>query len=192
MKGYIYIAGRGADPALHDDLNDPLFGPVPTLGACMPNVRRVVEKGDHVFVVSGKTAGVQQYVVGGFRVEEKISALAAYGRFPENRMRVDAQGRIQGNIIVEEDGSRCALDEHDRASFEARARNYLVGTAPLAMTTPVEIERSRRETMNRLGQIVGRPPANRIIDVIGRCKRLDEDQVGEIVAWLAGMKEEPA
>ncbi len=66
---------KGADPAQGWVMTDPIFGPVPTLGACMPNVRRVVERGDYIFVVSGQAVGVKQYIVGGFEVDKKINAL---------------------------------------------------------------------------------------------------------------------
>lgn len=191
MKGYIYVAGRGADPALRNDLNDPIFGEVPTLGACMPNIRRIVQRGDHVFVVSGKTQGVQQYVVGGFEVDDKISALAAYDRFPENRIKRAPDGNLTGNIIVNADGSRSPLDEHngdDDQAFERRIRNYIVGTHPVAMASPEEVQRARDETMGKLAQVLGRPPSNRIIDLLGRWRRLDESQVRELIVWLAGIK----
>jgi len=191
MKGYIYVAGRGADPALHNDLNDPIFGDVPTLGACMPKIRRAVEKGDHVFVVSGKTEGVQQYVVGGFEVDEKISALAAYRRFPQNRIERRPDGHLVGNIIVNADGSRSPLDEHnedDHQAFERRIQNYIVGSRPVAMTSTEEVQRARHETMGKLAQILQRPPSNRIIDLLGRWRRLDENQVKELFAWLSGIK----
>src|ERR1700741_4700358 len=97
VKGYIYITGQGADPAAHQNLNDPLFAKVPTLGACMPNIRRVVQLGDYIFVVSGRISTVEQYVIGGMRVDEKIDALAAYRRFPENRLHVNDQGQVWGN-----------------------------------------------------------------------------------------------
>ena len=191
MKGYIYVAGRGADPALRNDLNDPIFGEVPTLGACMPNIRRSVEKGDHVFVVSGKTAGVQQYVVGGFEVDEKITALAAYDRFPRNRIRRRPDGQLVGNIIVNADGSRSALDEHnedDDQAFERRIRNYVVGSRAVAMTSMEEVQRARDETMVKLAQVLQRAPSNRIIDLLGRWRRLDETQVRELITWLSGIK----
>ena len=191
MKGYIYVAGRGADPALNDDLNDPIFGEVPTLGACMPNIRRAVEKGDHVFVVSGKTEGVQQYVVGGFEVDQKITALAAYDRFPQNRISRAPHGHLVGNVIVTADGSRSPLDEHtedDDQAFERRIRNYVVGSRPVAMTSTEEVQRARDETMGKLAQILKRPPSNRIIDLLGRWRRLDEMQVRELTTWLSGIK----
>ena len=86
LKGYIYVSGTGTDPAERRNLNDPRFRKTPSLGACVPNIRRLVLPGDHIFVVSGMTPGVQQYVVGGFEVAEKISALAAYKRFPEAKL----------------------------------------------------------------------------------------------------------
>ena len=186
MKGYIYISGGGADPEVHDNLNDPLFSKVPTLGACMPNIRRLVEEGDYVFVVSGKTVGVQQYVVGGFKVAEKISALAAYERFPENRLYVDDNGIKRGNIIVLPDGSQHPDDDHDSATFQNRIENYLVGVDPVALETPQEVERGRRQTLEKLSSILGRPRGNRVIDVMGRWAKLSEPQVKELLAWLHG------
>ena len=191
MKGYIYIAGRSADPALHDDLNDPIFGDTPTLGACMPNIRKSVEKGDYIFVVSGKCTSVQQYVVGGFEVEEKISALAAYERFPANRLVQAKNGNLVGNIVVTADGSRHPLDEHhsdDERAFEKRVQNYIIGKNPVVLDTPNEVERSRNESVSKLAEIIESPPSNRIIDLLGRWRKLDEVQVNEIVNWLTGIK----
>lgn len=190
MKGYIYISGGGADPAEHDNLNDPLFRGRPTLGACMPNIRRLVEPGDFVFVVSGKTGGVQQYVVGGFQVVEKISALAAYDLFPENRLTEDENGVKRGNIIVMPDGSQNPIDTHDSETFEQRIENYIVGVDPVVLDTPAEVEVGRIETLEKLSAILGRPRGNRVIDVMGRWARMDESQVAEMLAWLKGAKDQ--
>src|SRR6516165_856032 len=103
MKGYIYTMFPGADPARGWTLTDPIFGKVPTLGACVPNIRRVVLPGDHIFAISGRAPGVQQYVVGGFQVAEKISQLAAHGRFPDLRQRQLDDGTLRGNVIVTAD-----------------------------------------------------------------------------------------
>lgn len=188
MKGYIYITGSGADPARHRNLNDPMFRGRPTLGACMPNVRRLVLPGDHVFVVSGATAGVQQYVVGGFQVAEKISALAAYQRFPENRLKLDAEGKLVGNIIVEPNGDQHALDRHRPETFSRRIENYLVGMNPVALETPAEVARGRDETLDQLSMILNRPRANRVIDLMGRWAKLDAAQVQNTLDWLRGIK----
>lgn len=188
MKGYIYISGGGADPGRFGNLNDPLFGRPPTLGACMPNIRRAVSLGDFIFVVSGKTAGVQQYVVGGFEVAEKITALAAYDRLPANRLRIDEQGNRQGNIIILPDGSQNPQDDHAADTFESRIQNYIIGKNPVQLETPLEVARGRDETLVKLSSILDKPRANRVIDVMGRWAKLDEPQVINMVRWLEGIK----
>lgn len=188
MKGYIYITGTGTDPGLKGNLNDPILSRRPSLGACMPNIRRLVTRGDHIFVVSGSVSGAQQYVVGGFRVEDKLDALAAYERFPENRLQLDSQGIVQGNIIINADGTQHALDHHDPASFEDRIKNYIVGSHPVALTTLAETALSRLQTLDKLATILQKPKANRVIDVMGRWARLNQDQVKEMLDWLRGIK----
>lgn len=190
MKGYIYISSPGADPGRNRNLNDPMFRRTPTLGACMTNIRRLVFPGDHVFVISGATKGVQQYVVGGFQVVEKINALAAYERFPDNRLRRDSDGRIIGNIIVDEIGQQHPLDKHAANTFASRIQNYLVGVNPVALETPGEVARGRDETLDRLSSILERPRANRIIDLMGRWAKLDGSQVEKTLDWLRGIKAE--
>lgn len=188
MKGYIYITGAGADPALRNNLNDPIFSKVPTLGACMPNIRRFVTKGDWIFVVSGKSAQVQQYVVGGLRVSEKISALAALDRYPENALSKDKDGKVWGNIICDEDGHPSALDHHPRDTFEARLENYIVGDSSVVLASPNEVERGRTETLGKLADILGKPRRNRVIDVMGRMSKLSAPQVQDMLNWLEGIR----
>jgi hypothetical protein len=188
MKGYVYIASNGTDPALRNNLNDPLFSRVPTLGACMPNVRRLVDIGDFIFLVSGKTTGARQYVVGGIRVEEKIHALAAYGRFPENRLSRLPDGRLTGNIIVQADGSQHPLDRHSPTTFERRIENYIVGSRGIALTTEREVELGRQQTIEKLSSILGRQQRNRVIDIMGRWAKLDASQVDAMLDWLQGLK----
>jgi len=137
MKGYIYITATGTDPSLRGNLNDPLFTKMPTLGACMPNIRRVVTKGDWIFVVRGKVTGAEQYVVGGLQVEEKIDALAAYERFPENRLTMGAEGQLMRNVIVQADGSKHQLDNHPAKRFQERVKNYVIGSDAIEISTPV-------------------------------------------------------
>src|SRR5437879_4794259 len=139
MKGYIYTMFSGADPGLGWQMTDPIFGKVPTLGSCVPNIRRAVAPGDHIFVVSGRAPGVQQYVVGGFKVAEKIDALTAFKRLPENRLHKSADGTVAGNIIVDSRGRHHPLDAHD--NFERRVENYVIGTMPMALSTPQEVKR---------------------------------------------------
>jgi hypothetical protein len=187
LKGYIYITSPGTDPGLLNNLNDPLFRGTPTLGACMPNIRRFVVPGDFIFVVSGKTTGVQQYVVGGLRVAEKLDALAAYGRFPANRLHIGEDGLLKGNVIVNPDGTQHELDTHQADSFENRIRNFIVGTDAVALETPREVQLGRERSLAKLSDLFGRQ-GNRAIDVIGRMKKLDDGQVRGMIDWLQGIK----
>jgi hypothetical protein len=187
VKGYIYITGSGTDPAARKNLNDPLFTKTPTLGACMPNIRRVVTLGDYIFVVSGKVPGVQQYVVGGMRVEEKISALAAFKRFPENRLHRNSDGLLWGNIIVDSRGKQHALDHHPSNSFQDRVKNFIVGSNPISLETEREVAIGREQTLPKLSDVLGKK-GNRVIDVMSRWAKLDEAQVKDLIAWLEGIK----
>jgi hypothetical protein len=188
VNGYIYTMYRGADPGHGWIMNDPIFGRCPTLGACVPNIRRVVTVGDFIFAISGRVPGERQFVVGGFRVAEKIDALAAYARFPENRLRRMPDGTVRGNVIVNADGSQHADDNH--ANFERRVENYVVGCDPLVLETAAEFDRGREETLSTLRHIFARE-GNRVFDIVGRCRRLDKQQVAELAGWLRSIKEAP-
>lgn len=192
MKGYIYISSTNADPERNRNLNDPIFREPPTLGGCMPPIRRLVLPGDYVFVVSGTTRGVQQYVVGGFQVVEKIDALAAYNRFPEYRLHLNAEGKVVGNVLIDGDGNQHPLDTHSPNNFARRVENYLVGVNPVALETPAEVARGRSETLDRLSSILEKRRANRVIDVMGRWARLDQAQIEKTLDWLRGIKAQPA
>lgn len=189
LKGYIYITGTGSDPGLLNNLDDPLFGDPPTLGACMTNIRDFVDPGDWLFVVTGKTPSVQQYVLGGLRVAEKIDALAAHGRFPENRLTQDESGFVRGNIIVDSDGKQHPLDTHSPDTFERRIRNYIVGDEAAALQTVREVELGRERTLRKLSEMFEKP-GNRPIDIMGRQRKLDEGQVHGLLDWLHGIKAE--
>ncbi|MCW2387124.1 hypothetical protein M2333_000170 [Sphingobium sp. B11D3B] len=190
MKGYIYISSPNADPERNRNLNDPIFRKTPTLGGCMPPIRRLVRPGDYVFVISGATRGVQQYVVGGFEVAEKIDALAAYNRFPENRLQLNAEGKVVGNVLVDSTGKQHPLDTHSPTNFASRIENYLIGVNPVALETPAEVARGRSETLDRLSSILEKRRANRVIDVMGRWARLDQVQIEKTLDWLQGIKQQ--
>lgn len=186
MKGYLYIMSTGSDPGQGWYMNDPdLNNKVPTLGACMPNVRRLVNPGDYIFVVSGSVPEVQQYVVGGLQVAEKINALEAYARLPQNRMKKLQDGSIHGNIIVDEFGTHHPLDGH--IDFENRVENYIIGKDPLSLTNPEEIERSRSETLPMLEKLFGAkggPP----ISIMGRWRKLNPRQIEQLREWLEDIR----
>lgn len=192
MKGYIYISSTNADPEKNRNLNDPIFRNSPSLGGCMPPIRRLVVPGDYVFVVSGATKGVQQYVVGGFQVAEKIDALAAYQRFPENRLQLNTEGRVVGNVLIDGKGNQHPLDTHSPDTFARRIENYLVGVNAVALETPAEVARGRDQTLDRLSSILEKRRANRVIDVMGRWARLDSTQIQKTLDWLQGIKAQPA
>jgi hypothetical protein len=186
MKGYIYTMYEGADPGHGWSLNDPIFGTVPTLGACVPNIRRVVELGDYIFVVSGRVKSEKQFVVGGFRVDDKISALAAFKRFPENRLRLAPSGAVQGNIIVNSKGEHHRLDEHD--NFASRINNYLVGGDPVVLETSTQQRAGREETIPFLSHLFGKE-GGRVFDLIGRHRKMTGTQVKQTLDWLRNLAE---
>lgn len=188
MAGYIYITGEGADPGAGRPLNDPLFTRVPTLGACMPNIRRSVSLGDYIFVVSSKLEKVQQYVLGGFQVDKKINAIQAYAQFPENRLRLDENGKLQGNVIVQENGQQHPLDRHNAESLARRVENYIVGKNPIELALPTEVELGRAESINAVARALGKSPANRMVDVMGRFSKLSDEGVNDLLAWLSSVK----
>ena len=188
MKGYVYISGTGTDPGALKNMNDPiLFSKTPTLGACMPNIRRVVLPGDFIFVVSGKVPAIQQYVVGGMEVVEQIDALAAYERFPENRLQTGPTGLVEGNVIVDASGNQHPLDRHSPETFEARIKNFIVGTNPVALETEREVAMGREQTLPKLSELLGKR-GNRVIDVMSRLAKLNENQVQDMLSWLQGIK----
>lgn len=186
MNGFIYTMYAGADPGHGWIMNDPTVRKTPTLGACVPNIRRRVGIGDWVFAISGRVAGEQQFVVCGFRVNEKIDQLAAYARFPEHRLRRGPNGQQIGNVIVNADGSQHPNDKH--TNFERRIENYIVGGESIVIESPGEIERGRAKTMATLNRIFGRQ-GNRVFDIVGRSRKMNAQQVEELRGWLESLKD---
>ena len=118
MIGKIFITRQGYDPQLGKHIKDPYLGPQPSLGACRPDIRKQLRKGDHIFVISGKVPQANQFVMAGFEIEAKIDATEAYQLFPEQRLRQGQDGQLMGNIIVDANGYQHQLDNHN--SFENR------------------------------------------------------------------------
>lgn len=192
-KGYIYITSSGYDPDKGKHLKDPHLGDIPTLGACMPNIRRQVVPGDHIFVISGKIPNrnghieIPQYVVAGFEVNEKITTFEAYDRFPDLRLRKRDDGQVDGNIIITATGMQHPLDTHSMESFPRRVENYVVGCSPLVLETPAEVEQGRADTVRILREILkkqGYAPVN----IMGRWSKLDVGQIDELNQWLRSLK----
>jgi hypothetical protein len=186
MIGKIFITRSGYDPELGKHVKDPYLGPCPTLGACRPDIRRQLKKGDHIFVISGKIPEANQFVMGGFEIESKIPAIEAYRLFPELRLHMLHDGQLTGNIIVTADGRQHELDNHN--SFDQRIKNYVIGTSLITLATPNEIAEGRKHTLDALRDILHKK-GNSPFAVVGRFgSTLTEKQVLQLREWLAGLK----
>ena len=188
MVGKIFITRTGYDPQLGKHVKDPYLGPKPTLGACRPDLRRRLSEGDHIFVISGKVPGAEQFVMGGFEIEDRMNALEAYERFPQHRLRRRSDGQLTGNIIVNAHGEQHELDDH--TSFSSRIKNYLLGKNPIVLQTSPEIAQGRSETLEALQEIL-RKKGNSPVRVVGRWgSDLTEAQVLHLRDWFARIKRE--
>ena len=186
MIGKIFVTSSGCDPVAGKHVKDPYLGLNASLGACRPDIRERVEKGDHVFVVAGKVRNVDQVVLGGFEVAEKIGAIEAYERFPEQRLRRLPDGQVTGNVIVNADGQQHELDHHDQ--FARRIENYLVGTNSIALLTLEEIAEGRLRTLEILRDVFGQK-GDSVRAVIGRARNMTEKQVYRLRTLLDAVKD---
>ena len=151
----------------------------------MPNVRKMAQLGDSIFVISGKISGNLQYVIGGFDVAEKIHASEAYKRFPEHHLLRRTDQELTGNIIVDGTGEQHFLDNHE--NFDKRLENYIVGKNPIVLTDSSEIKKGREGTLEMLKNLFnkdGKMPR----DIVGRMRTLDEEQIKKLKAWLLSLK----
>ena len=186
MAGKIFITRTGYDPQLGKHVKDPYLGPEPTFGACRPDVRRQLSEGDHIFVVSGKVKGAEQFVMVAFEIDAKISAVEAYQRYPQHRLRRRSDGQLTGNIIVDAFGRQHELDDHD--SFASRTENYLLGKNPITLRSPQEIALGRAETLEVL-QATLQKKGSSAIRLVGHWgTNLTEAQVVYLRRWLAHIK----
>ena len=193
MSSYIFVS-PGSDPGMGKALVDPILQPDKkarsTMGTCRPDLRRRVKLGDQIFVISGSMGkNVQQYVIGGLEVQDKLSSqIAAFDQFPENRLRFDESGQRLGNIIVTADGRHHPEDRHDK--FERRIQNYLVGRTSVILQTPREIQLGRERSVDILASLFDRPGSTRIQQVIGRMRKLTEEQATRLREELQALKRE--
>ena len=187
MIGKIFVTGSGCDPVEGKHVKDPYLGENPSLGGCRPDIRKLIQKGDNIFVVSGKVRGIAQVVLGGFEVAEKISAMEAYERFPEQRLQLRPDGQVTGNVIVNSINEQHELDHHKIETFDRRAENYIVGTNPIALLTLEEITEGRERTLEILRDVFD-PKGNSIREIMGRHRKLTEKQVLKLRAHLNDVK----
>jgi hypothetical protein len=191
MMGRIFITRSGYDPEKGKHLKDPTLGPLPTFGACRPDIRRRIVEGDHIFVISGKVRSAPQYVIGGFEVAQKIDVMTAFRKIPEQRLHRRSDGQLDGNIIVDERGNQHCLDNHPATTFEKRIADYVIGRNPIALTTPEEVALGREQTLEVLRSVLCKPGASPI-EVVGRWgSPLSEDQVMQLRDWLHSLKQTP-
>jgi hypothetical protein len=190
MIGRIFITRTGYDPERGKHVKDPTLGPVPTLGACRPDIRRKVVEGDHIFVISGRVPGLPQYLIGGFEVAQKLDVMTAFRTLPEQRLHRLPDGQLDGNIIVDGRGRQHRLDTHRAETFAKRIEDYVVGRNPIALTTPEEIALGRAQTLDVLRDVL-RKPGESPIEVVGRWgSTLSESQVLELRDWLHSLKQQ--
>ncbi|MGZ3417079.1 MAG: hypothetical protein ACXVEE_04390 [Polyangiales bacterium] len=187
MIGKIFITRSGYDPEHGKHVKDPYLGPQPSLGACRPDIRKVLTKGDWVFTISGKVPGIAQFVMGGFEVANKIDASDAYRRFPERRLHLLPDGQLAGNVVVDAEGHQHPLDGHKSGTFAQRTGNYLIGTNPLVVRTPPAIARARAETLDKLRSTFEHD-GNSAVQIITRFgKQMSARQVYALIDWLASL-----
>lgn len=185
--GKIFITRHGYDPEFGKHIKDPyLYKDSPSIGACRPDVREKVKKGDHIFVISGKVEQAPQLVLGGFEIEEKMHAREAFKLFPQQRLHKREDGQLDGNIIVNGRGAQHRFDNH--SNFTRRINNYIIGTNCLTLLKPAEMALGRTETLEALRDILKKKGA-RPIDVVGRWGSwLTETQIMQLRDWLRSVK----
>lgn len=186
MVGKIFITRQGYDPQLGKHVKDPYLGDSPSLGACRPDIRKALKEGDHIFTISGRIAQANQYVMGGFEIDQKIDADIAYARFPEQRLQEREDGQLTGNIIIDQTGKQHSLDDHN--GFDRRIKNYVVGKNLIALSEPAEIALGRVQTLQALQDILHKRGTSPFA-VVGRFgTKLTEEQVIELRKWLKTIK----
>ena len=194
MVGKIFITRTGYDPEYGNHIKDPFLEGEPSLGACRPDIRRTLKEGDHVFTITGKLPKfptINQYVMCGFEVAEKISAMEAYSRFPAQRLRKADNGQLLGNVVVDSTGDKHSLDQHNDSEerFQRRIQNFIVGKNLVMPQTSEEIAQAREETMDILCRVVGKL-GRQPFDLIGRSgMKLTEKKVVMLIEWLQSIKQ---
>ena len=127
----------------------------------------------------------------GFEVAEKITALEAYYRFPEQHLKIRDDGQLDGNVIVDQLGKQHPLDNHlGGKKFERRIKNFVVGKNLILPESSGEIMRARQQTMEILSRILGKL-GKQPFGLIGRsAKSLDDKQVSMLIEWLFSIKDQ--
>ena len=186
MVGKIYITRHGYDPQKGGYIKDPYLDGCPTMGACRPDIRKSLNVGDTIFVVSGGVPGFKQFLMGCFDIREKITMQEAYKRFPEQRLHRRDDGQLAGNVIIDAEGRQHELDNH--SNFAGRLADYIVGGNEIILRGDEEIKAGRDQTMDVLRDVFNKA-GSKPFDIFGRAApRLKADQVDKLKNWLESIK----
>ena len=189
MSGYIYIAGsfKTLDPTSLGDIdNDPHFWDAPpTWGICRPDLRAGAKVGDVVFFVLPKASGLPQTIFAYLKIAEIITHAQAYTRHDLQRKRMGDK-KPNGNIIVNASGEYETFDEwvHE-GNVERIKPRYAVGSvAESRMLSLKEVQRLAPQFVSHVGKILHSEGTTPIDIVSKKGKKLNEQQVQELLAWL--------
>lgn len=164
--------------------NDPHFwNSPPTWGICRTGFKKNLGEGDYVFFVLPNNSELPQMIYAYMRIEEKITHLDAYPRFPQKRM---GNKNPNGNIIVNQDGSYSKFDlEIHKDRFNEITNYYLVGSkSESKFLTSKEIEYLSRDFLKILQQVFN-TNLTTIFKIIGRKGRvLNPGQIQTLLNWL--------
>lgn len=97
----------------------------------------------------------------------------------------DEEGNLAGNIIVDANGNHLPYDYHDK--FEKRLENYVIGRNALSFETLDEMSKAKNETIDILNEIFHKKEDS-VSKIIGRCRKLDESQIKDLLAWMNKIK----
>lgn len=187
MVGKIYITRHGYDPQKGGYIKDPYLDGRPTMGACRPDIRKSLNIGDTIFVVSGGVPEFKQFIMGCFDIQNKITMQEAYKRFPEQRLHLRDDGQLAGNVIINAEGCQHELDNHE--NFNGRLSDYIIGGNEIILRSDDEIDAGRDQTMDILRSVF-KKAGTKPFDILGRAApKLNAKQVDKLKDWLESIKQ---
>ncbi|MCZ7398580.1 MAG: hypothetical protein O8C62_02685 [Candidatus Methanoperedens sp.] len=194
-EGRIYIAGaykslqpQGCSSKNEVD-NDPHFlGGKMTWGICRFDFRNNMHEGDYVFFVLPKHNydGFGQMIFAYMKIKEIISHKEAFFRTNLHKKRMRENARVNGNILVDENGGYNKLDDgmHYR-NFEKIKGHYAIGDEIESRKLDVsEIREKGKTFVHKLERVFGES-GDSVFDILGRKgRKMNSKQVQQLLAWL--------
>ncbi len=191
MEGRIYISGAFTNikyvkckPNKNWLDNDPHFwNEPPTWGICRTDFRKRLDKNDYIFFVLPKEAELPQMIYGYIKIQESISHMEAYNRFPQKRMK---NNNPNGNIIVDKFGNYNRFDNNiHKDKFERIKNYYIIGDKNnSSFLLPGKIIKLSKYFLPTLQNIFN-SKAEDIFGIIGRKGRiLNDAQIIKLLNWL--------